>query len=207
MGNVSDIQFSVGIQTPCSWGTEQLSSCYGARPSWGRPHDGPRTWGDMGQVAQWPQDMKDMGQATQWPQDLWGQGRSQRSSAHGATCSGCLWTSGGGSSWDWFPSRVSRCFSCGWEEDIAHGTALEDAAQPHLQEGSVGELGECFSLSTPVVFPQPQLPFAIHYSGSRTVGDLHWQVCLWAAEPQNRVKSYEYPPQCKALWFFAAINT
>lgn len=84
---------------------------------------------------------------------------SQRSSAHGATSSGCLWTSGGGSSCDWFPSHVSRCFSCGWEEDIAHGTALEDAAQPHLQEGSVGELGGGAAHFPPrLPFPSPSCP-------------------------------------------------
>lgn len=82
--------------------------------TWGRPHSGPRTWWDM------------VGHRGVVPM--------------GAVSSGCLWTSGGGSSWDRFPSHVSRCFSCGWEEDVAHGTALEDAAQPHLQEGSVGEL-------------------------------------------------------------------
>lgn len=42
-----------------------------------------------------------------------------------------------------------------------------------FRKGVLGNWGGCCSLPTPVAFPQPQLPFAIHYSDSRTVGDLH----------------------------------
>lgn len=80
----------------------------------------------------------------------------QRSSAHGAMSLGHLSTSGGGSSQGQFPSHVSRCSSCKWEVDIAHGMALKGASQPHLQEEGIRKLrGSLLHSHLTCFFPTP----------------------------------------------------